>query len=57
MLIDDIFKFVNEHKKEITEFNVDHSMYVITVFGWMIRGNLNTDEWKMNGKHSMYIVL
>ena len=46
MLIDDVFKFVNEHKKEILVFNIDHSMYEITIFGWMIRGNLNTDEWK-----------
>lgn len=46
MLTDDILKFVNEHKKEILVFNIDHSMYEITVFGWMIRGNLNTDEWK-----------
>lgn len=46
MLIDVILKFVNEHKKEVLTFNVDRSMYEITVFGWMIRGNLNTDEWK-----------
>ena len=46
MLFDDIFKFVNEHKKDVLVFNVDHSMYEITVFGWMIRGSFNTDEWK-----------
>lgn len=47
MLIDDVFKFVTEHKKEVLTFNVDHSMYEITIFGWMIRGNLNIDEWKI----------
>lgn len=47
MIVDDILKFINEHKNEIVEFSMDGSTYTIKLCGWIIHGNIDINNWTM----------